>query len=75
MKDKITGPSPSLCRISFPELDGVVVCRIDVAASARPVFTCPVGSKDHLDFWVRQGNQTDQFRGTEQVEYIDEHWG
>jgi len=73
--DKITGPSPSLCRISFHEIDGQDVCRVDVAASAKPVFTCPQNSKDHTDFWVRQGNKTDQFHGTEQVEYIEEHWG
>ena len=73
--DKITGPSPLLCRVSFHEIDGRDVCRIDVAASAKPVFTSPLNSKDYTDFWVRQGNKTDQFRGTELVEYKDEHWG
>ena len=73
--DKITGPSPSLCRVSFHDIDGKDVCRVDVAASAKPVFTCPLNSKDHTDFWVRQGNKTDQFHGTELVEYKDEHWG
>lgn len=75
MKDKNTGPSPAQCRVSFPSLDGTVVCQIHVAASTKPVFTCPVGSKDHTDFWVQQGNRTDQFRCIEQVKYIDEHWG
>ncbi len=73
--DKVTGPSPSLCRISFHELDAQDVCVVEVAASAKPVFTCPVASKEHTDFWVRQGNKTEQFHGTEQVEYIEEHWG
>ena len=73
--DKITGPSPSLCRVSFHELDGKDICRVDVAASAKPVFACPMNSKDHTDFWVRQGNKTDQFHGTELAEYIEEHWG
>ena len=75
ISDKITGPSPSLCRISFHEIDGKDICRIDVAASAKAVFTCPVNSKEHTDFWVRQGNKTDQFHGTELAEYIEEHWG
>lgn len=73
--DKITGPSPSLCRVTFHELDGKDVCRIEVAASAKPVFACSVNSKDHTDFWVRQGNKTAQFHGTELVEYTDDHWG
>ncbi len=72
---KITGPSPSLCRVKFHELEGKDICRVEVAASAKPVFTCPINSKDHTDFWVRQGNKTDQFHGTELAEYIEEHWG
>lgn len=75
VSDKITGPSQSLCRASFHELDGKDVCRVDVAASAKPVFTCPLNSKTPTDFWVRQGNRTDQFHGTDLIEYRDEHWG
>jgi hypothetical protein len=73
--DKITGPSPSLVRVSFHELEDKEICRVDVAASAKPVFACPLNSKNHTDFWVRQGNKTDQFHGTELTEYIEEHWG
>ena len=73
--DKITGPSTSLCRIAFHGVGGKDVCKIEVAASAKPVFTSPINSKAHTDFWVRQGNKTEQFHGTEQVEYIEEHWG
>lgn len=75
IKDKLTGPSATLCHISFHDVDGNDVCRVDVAAAAKPVFTCPVNSKDHVDFWVRQGNGTDQLHGTEQVDYVQEHWG
>jgi predicted HTH transcriptional regulator len=73
--DKITGPSPSLCRITFHNLDSMDVCRIDVAASAKPVFTRPRNGKEHTDFWVRLGNRTDQYYGTEQAEYLADHWG
>ena len=73
--DKIAGPSPTLCNVSFHEVDGKDVCRVDVAASAKPVFSCPVNSKEQTDFWVRQGNRTDQLHGTELVEYTDDHWG
>ncbi len=73
--DHITGPSPSLCRISFHEVDGRDVCRIDVGASAKPVFTRARNSKDHTDFWVRLGNRTDQYYGSEQADYLVDHWG
>ena len=73
--DKISGPSPALCRISFHEVDGKDVCRIDVAASSKPVFACPVHGKEFTDFWVRQGNKTEQFYGSELVEYTEHHWG
>ncbi len=73
--DKLTGPSPSLCRISFHEIDGKDVCQINVSASSKPVFACPVTSKEFTDFWVRQGNKTEQYFGTELVDYINDHWG
>ena len=73
--DRITGPSQTLCKISFHDVAGKDVCRIDVAASAKPVFACPWNSKEALDFWVRLGNQTSQLHGTELTTYLDEHWG
>lgn len=73
--DKLTGSSPSLCRISFHEVDGKDVCRVDVAASSKPVFACPVNSKQFTDFWVRQGNRTEEFHGSELIEYTEDHWG
>ena len=73
--DKLTGPSPSLCRISFHEIDGKDVCQINVSASSKPVFACPVSSREFTDFWVRQGNKTEQYFGTELVDYINDHWG
>ena len=73
--DKISGPSPSLCRISFHEVEGMDVCRVDVAASSKPVFACPVNSKDFTDFWVRQGNKTEQFHGSELLDYREDRWG
>ena len=75
ISDKLTGPSPTLCNITFHDLDGKDVCRIDVAASAKPVFACPLNGKEATDFWVRQGNRTDQFHGTVLTEYLEDHWG
>ena len=73
--DKISGPSAALCRISFHEADGKDVCRVDVAASAKPVFSCPANSKEFTDFWVRQGNKTEQLHGNEFLDYKEIHWG
>lgn len=75
VSDKISGPSPSLCRISFHAIGNQDVCRVDVAASAKPVFTASLNSKETTEFWVRQGNKTAQFRGTDLTDYIDAHWG
>ena len=73
--DKISGPSPALCRISFHEVDGKDICQIAVAASAKPVFSCPANSRELTDFWVRQGNKTEQFHGSELFDYKEDHWG
>lgn len=43
--------------------------------TAKPVFACPVNAKEFTDFCVRQGNRTDQFRGTELVDYTEGHRG
>ena len=51
------------------------VCRIDVAASSKPVFSRPLNSKEFTNFWVRQGNKTDQFHGVELLDYTTDHWG
>lgn len=75
IQNKISGPSPSLCRITFHDLDAKDICRINVAASSKPVFVRPPNANSHTDFWVRQGNRTMQLHGTELTEYIDEHWG
>lgn len=73
--DKLSGPSPSLCRISFDASDGKDVCRVEVAASSKPVFASPMNSKSHTDFWVRQGNKTEQFHASEMIDYSQDHWG
>ena len=73
--EKITGPSPTLCRISFQQLGEKDICRIDVAASSKPVFARPWNSRAYTDFWVRQGNKTEQFYGRALLDYKEDHWG
>jgi len=74
ISDRISGPSQTLCRISFNNVEGKDVCRVDVSASSKPVFACPENSKEFTDFWVRQRNRTDQLYGSELLEYKEDHW-
>lgn len=73
--NKISGPAESLCKVKFHMVEGRQICEVVVSGSSRPVYTAPVNSKKHIDFWVRMGNRTDQMLGTEQAEYIKDHWG
>lgn len=70
-----TYTDPSVHAEGVCEIAGKDVCRVDVAASAKPVFACPLNSKQATDFWVRQGNQTSQFHGTDLTDYQEAHWG
>jgi predicted HTH transcriptional regulator len=70
----LSGAALALARISFSEIDGKDVCRVDVAASAQPVFARPIDGKQHTEFWARIGNSTRQLVGTDMAEYQREHW-
>ena len=65
LKTNLSGTALTLTRISFSEVDGKDVCRIDAAASAQPVFTRPPGGKQFSEFWARirqQHQATDRYR-------------
>jgi Putative DNA-binding domain len=70
----LSGAALALARISLSEIDGQDVCRIDVAASAQPVFARPVNGRQHTEFWARIGNSTRQLVGTDMAQYQREHW-
>ena len=69
----MSGAALALARISFSQLDGQHVCRVDVAASAQPVFARPADGRQHTGFWARIGNSTRQLVGTDRAEYQREH--
>jgi Schlafen, AlbA_2 len=46
----LSGASLPLARISFSQVDGQEVCRIDVAASAQPVFVRPIDGRQPTEF-------------------------
>src|SRR5260221_2982148 len=57
-KASLSGAANTLARPSFAAVQGRDVCRVDVAASARPVFARSPEAKEHSEFWVRIGNGT-----------------
>lgn len=75
LKNCIDGAAHALVRTTFDAIDGRDVCRVDVAASGRPVFARGPDGKDFNEFWVRTGNATRALVGSEMVEYQHAHWG
>lgn len=72
----LSGPAATLIHTSFETVDGHDVCRVDVSASAKPVFAKPhQGGRAPSEFWLRLGNQTRQLVGQELMEYRESHWG
>ncbi len=67
----------STVRIRFPEVTGVPVCLVSVAASGKPVFAKPAKGSgvSSSEFWVRIGNATKQLHGDDMIEYREAHWG
>jgi hypothetical protein len=74
LQANLSSAALTLVRISFSEVDGKDVCRVDTAASAQPVFARPIDGKQYSEFWVRIGNSTRQLVGTDMAAYQREHW-
>jgi predicted HTH transcriptional regulator len=58
-------------RISFHEISGKEVCRVDVDASSEPLFF-KAGNIE--EFFVRSGNATIRMEGEQLVKYIRERF-
>lgn len=68
-------PTAGLVRISFDDIDGKDVCRVSVAASAKPVFArSGVERSEPSEFWVRVGNATKQLHGDDMMAYRSTRW-
>lgn len=74
LDDSLSIPTAGLVRIWFEQINGLDVCAITVAASARPVFSKAASGGDPTEFWVRVGNATKQLHGDEMLEYQTNHW-
>ena len=53
--------------------DGAVVCRLDCAASPRPVYLRP-GKGAAPELWVRSGNSTRMLRVDDATDYVMHRW-
>ncbi len=73
-ESNLSGTAGTLVRVSFDAIEGKDVCRVAVAASARPVFARTGDGRDLSDFWVRTGNSTRQLIGSDMVDYQQDHW-
>lgn len=62
-------PVASLVEVSFEELDGETVCRVDVSPSAQPIY-----AGDDTEFFVRMGNSTRRLNTRDAMEYIRSRW-
>jgi uncharacterized membrane protein YeaQ/YmgE (transglycosylase-associated protein family) len=59
--------------VAFDVVDGHDVCRVDVAASSRPVFLSEPG-RQTADLYVRAGNTTRRLRTDEAIGYVAERF-
>jgi ATP-dependent Lon protease len=59
--------------VSFTEVEGHDVCRVDVIPSKVPIFIR--SQKSSGDFYVRLANSTRLLNTAEAMEYIRSHWG
>jgi hypothetical protein len=55
------------------DLDGVEICRVDVARSSVPVSATM--SDREPAFWVRMNNTTRRLPEAETDSYVRDHWG
>ena len=67
-------PDPNqLVTLSFPYVNGIQICRVDVSRSPRPVFLVAKGGP--AEFFVRKGNASPPLTDVRQAcEYVHDHW-
>jgi len=59
-------------RARIDELDGIEICRIDVAASSVPVYAQMSDGREA--FWVRMNNSTRELPEIEIEDYVRDRW-
>lgn len=66
-------PAVSRLTVTFPLVDEVAVCRVEVERSSRPVFVRPPKG-DQVLFYARIGNSTRELSVAEAIEYAADHF-
>jgi len=61
--------------VTFVEIDGRDLARVDVAPADRPVFVGATGGARTADFHLRVGNATRRLLTDEVLEYRERRWG
>jgi len=63
-------------RVTFPDLGGTTICRVDMDASSQPVFVNVADRNGSVAerFFVRSGNSTQELRPSEATQYISGHF-
>ena len=64
----------SLIRISFPEVQGKMICRIDVNFRKSGAIYVKNKSKNTEEFYIRRAASTTSLNPSEMINYIDNHW-
>jgi hypothetical protein len=67
-------PAAALVGVSFHDLDGERVCRLDVPPAPAPVFLDPPKGEPVSEFWVRMGNSTRRLLTDEVLDYHRRRW-
>ena len=80
--ERLTTRISGLITVDFPRYQGVELCVVDVRRSPTgPVRVQPLTSKgwkqvdkSDWEFWVREGNQTAEYRDADIKSYIRRRW-
>ena len=61
-----------LAKVTFPKVEGIEICRVDVQPSPKPVF---FAGKTGKEFHIRSGNGNRPLDPEATHDYIQMHWG
>jgi ATP-dependent Lon protease len=73
LENALGSASLGLVKISWEQLDGQDICRVDAKPSPQPVFVKNLKMKT-ADLYVRTNNSTRLFNTEEAMTYVKQHW-
>ena len=72
LSDTLGKVATTYLAVTFVEVDGNDICRVDVRPAKSPIFMR--GQKIDGDFYVRLGNSTRLLNTGDALEYVRSHW-